>query len=395
MKLFLLILAAINLMAQPYQCSSLGEQRTLIFNVNGKTTYDMAYNVFFGLGATSVDQFFRYSSWEQVWFTGDIIDVTIQEPSVCDPITVYDRSNAAAVAQGVNLDLYTRRVYVGGLNPCYWAGSVWAFYCNGRSPGGTQYSTFWLNGLGSWNHEMGHVFGAPHVVGTDPTDAMSSSSVPFNAPHRVQFGWLTDIENVTANGTYVVAPLDVGTAYPKVLRIQTSANEWFWVSYRQWPGLSATLKVGVCIHVWTPFDSEGVHPTELIDTTPDTMGNYDAPLTDGRSFVDSAAGIAITQLGHTSEGAVVTVEFGYVPPPPPPPGGPVEISPTSATIGPKGSVQFTANQPVAWSASWGSISAGGLYRAPGANKDALVTVRATSTTDPASTAIAIVQIKRR
>ncbi|HUS95709.1 MAG TPA: hypothetical protein VMX97_03100, partial [Hyphomicrobiaceae bacterium] len=231
--------------AQPYQCSTLGEQRLLVFNVNGKTTVAQAQVAFFGPASNSLDQFFRYSSYGQTWFTGDIVNVTIQEPSTCDPITVHDRANAAAVGKGVNLDLYTRRIYVGGVNTCYWMGSVWAFWPNNTSVGGTTYTTLWLNGLGAWNHEMGHCFGSTHVDGMDPTDVMADLSSPFNAPHRVQFNWLQTIQNVTAGGTYLISTLENKVFTPQVLRIQKSANEWYWLSYRQEPMFSARLNAGV------------------------------------------------------------------------------------------------------------------------------------------------------
>ena len=74
---------------------------------------------------------------------------------------------------------------------------------------------------------------------------------------------------------------------------------------------------------------------------------------------------------------------------------PVQIIPSSATVAPKGTVQFAANMPVSWSASVGSISATGLYQAPAANKDTSVLVRAVSTADPSLSATATVEIRKR
>ena len=403
MRLFLLILAAINLMAQPYQCSPIGEQRLAAFLINGITTVEQARVTLLD-NWNSLDAFYREASHNKAWFTGDMLSVTIQIPSTCDLPVIAARADAAARAQGVNLDLYTRHIYIGAF-PCQWAG-LGALGCGMTTPGGTTYGSVWLKGLGAWNHEMGHSFGMAHANTDleygDMTDAMGMGERPFNAPHRLQLGWLDTVQDVTANGTYLVSPLEIASFTPQVLRIQRSDGEQYYVSYRQpigahsvgyWPALTA----GVSIHIWSPNVFWDPHPTRFVDTTPGSEYRFlDAPLSDGATYSDTANGVTITQLGHTPEFAAIAIHFGpSPPPPPPPPSEPVEISPTSATITPKGSVQFTANQDVTWSASWGSISISGLYKAPGANRDTLVTVRATSTTNPASTATSLVQIKRR
>ena len=82
-------------------------------------------------------------------------------------------------------------------------------------------------------------------------------------------------------------------------------------------------------------------------------------------------------------------------PEPSPPMLPVIISPTTATITPKESVQFQANQPVTWVSSFGGISEDGLYQAPSANKEITVIILATSKADRQTYATATIWIKRR
>jgi hypothetical protein len=74
----------------------------------------------------------------------------------------------------------------------------------------------------------------------------------------------------------------------------------------------------------------------------------------------------------------------------------VSIDPTSVTVPPGGTQQFsatvtgTANQSVTWSASCGSVSSTGFYTAP--NADAFCSVTATSVADSTKSASAIVRV---
>jgi hypothetical protein len=415
MRFSILLFAAGSLLAQPYQCSSLGEQRLLGIIVNNATSQAAAREAFFG-GTGSLDHFYRDSSYNRAWFTGDVVNVAIQLPTTCDPFTVKARADAAMTASGVNLDLYTRRLYIGGVSSCGWQGSVEAFFCNRVTEGGTKYATAYLNGLGAWNHEMGHLLGMPHAAAYnpfmeygDPTDTMGSGGGrAINAPHRLQMGWIDAPQEITASGTYLISPLEAATLNPQVLRIQRSDGEGYYLSYRQ-PvgpydaGLYSKLTAGVSVHVWSPNNDTGMHSTRLLDTTPGSAEWFlDAPLSDGATYSDLANGVTITQLTHTPEFATVTVTFGAAPPPPPPPpapppGVPVTIAPASATLSRGQSVQFTANQPVAWSLSGlGSISSSGRYYAPKGKikRTTIATVTATSSANGTNKATATVTLKQ-
>ena len=370
-----LFLFACSLVGQ-FICSPMGEQRTLVLIINGYVSEDWARSAFFG-ATKSVDSFYRESSYEQTWFSGDVVTVTMQMPNTCDLPLIAVRASEAAALKGYNLDLYTRRAYLGAL-PCAFAG-IGALGCGMRTAGGTTYGQIWIRSA-PLQHEMGHSFGLAHanLFGSsqeygDKSDTMGLSSSPFNAPHRLQLGWTDAVQDVTTEGAYSICPLEIPNCGTQILRIQKpDTGEQYYVSYRQKIGewaqyMSSTFTVGANIHVWSPpLDPriEG-HITKLVDTTPGTsMGFLDAPLTDGASFHDAANGISIVQLSHTAQWATVSVRFGATNPPPAPPAA-LSISPTSVTLRAGQSVQFSANKEVAWSLSGlGTLSASGLYTAP-------------------------------
>lgn len=374
------LFSALSLFGQPFVCSPIGEQRTLVIIINGYASEDWARAAFFG-ATKSVDTFYRESSYGRAWFTGDVVTVAMQMPNTCDLPLIAVRASEAAALKGYSLDLYTRRAYLGAL-PCSFAG-IGAFGCGMRTAGGTTYGQVWIR-TAPIQHEMGHSFGLAHAnlygyAGEygDKSDTMGVSSSPFNAPHRLQLGWTDGVQDVVADGAYSICPLEAPHCGPQILRIQKpDTGEQYYLSYRQRIGewaqyMSSTFTAGANIHVWSPPHDPTIegHVTKLVDTTPgSSMGFLDAPLSDGASYYDAANGITITQLSHMSGAsgwATVSVSFGGEPPAPPPAQIPLAISPTSITLRAGQSMQFSANKEVAWSLSGpGTLSASGLYAAP-------------------------------
>ncbi len=104
-----------------------------------------------------------------------------------------------------------------------------------------------------------------------------------------------------------------------------------------------------------------------------------------------AAGKYSVTVSHPNPGGVVsqpvTVTVGAPPP------ITVTVSPASANVVLGSTQQFTANNPVTWTATAGTISSAGLYTAPATMPaSATVTVRATSTTDTTKYAQATVTL---
>ncbi len=321
-------------MSQVLQASTFGEQRTLVVLANAPSLLSQAREAFFGAG-NSLDSFYRDSSYGLTWFTGDIYLAAFSMPSTCDVLAVKALADAAAVAQGANMDAYTRHIYVVPGIPCPWSGfSTWG--PGYTTPNGTTYSGVWLNGLGNWDHEMGHSFGLTHAATFnpyyeygDPTDVMGGATRQFDGPHKEDLRWVA-AQVVTVGGTYSVTPLELAGGTPLLKIPKPDTGEFYYVSYRQPMGpydgtFYHTLTDGVSIHVWRhvqwnddttwPSSSTG-YTTKLVDTMPSTGHFLDAPLVDGASFYDSANRITITQMGHTAASAVVSVMFNASSPPP-------------------------------------------------------------------------------
>jgi len=113
-------------------------------------------------------------------------------------------------------------------------------------------------------------------------------------------------------------------------------------------------------------------------------GLYTAP-----AAVPSPAIVTVQATSVANPSAVASATVTIQPPPPPP--VTVSVAPVNVTIAPSATQLFTAtvtnsaNTSVTWSASAGTISAGGLYTAPAVvPSPANVTITATSVASPAS-----------
>lgn len=335
MRLILLLLITLMVpqLRAALSVSPIGEQHTLAFAINGIDPI-ATQEAFFGLGQDSVDSFYRASSYGKTWFTGDVAVVQIEMPGTCDLPAIADRSDAAAVAQGFNLDNYTRRAYVGQL-PCSFGG-IGSIGWAGTTPGGTTYGKIWLNGLGGEVHEMGHSLGMAHADGPcgnrcDRTDIMGMGVAENNAPHKIELGYLTpaEIVDVTVTGTYTINPQAGQSGGIKVLRIDRGNGYFYYLSYRQPSSLydsqmNPQYFNGALIHSWSPHDllTAFQEPTQIIDTTPGSdlgiLDILDASLADGRTFYDANLALSVQQLSHNAAGVTLAITFGSPPPPPPP-----------------------------------------------------------------------------
>jgi hypothetical protein len=126
-------------------------------------------------------------------------------------------------------------------------------------------------------------------------------------------------------------------------------------------------------------------------------GLYTAP-----AGVPSPATVTVQATSQAMSSAVGTASVTITGPPPPPPPISVTISPTSASVRINKTKQFTAtvqnstNQTVTWSATAGTISASGFYRAPSSVPSPNpVTITAVSAADNTKSASAQVTITRR
>jgi uncharacterized protein YjdB len=127
-------------------------------------------------------------------------------------------------------------------------------------------------------------------------------------------------------------------------------------------------------------------------------GDLMLPMTS--TTITPVSGTVSVQPVHTSRefGVFVLLPAAGTTSPAPAPSVSIQVAPASATLLSGQSQQFSAtvsnstNTTVTWSASAGSITAGGLYTAPAVSSTQSVTVTATSAADPTKTASATVSV---
>lgn len=308
----------------------------------------------------SVDGLYHEASMGQMRFPADTDGDG--SPDVFGPFTInYDNSTCsyynwataaeeAAQAAGVELSLYRHRVFVlprtADLPACSWAGIA--------NVGCGTFCRAWIAGQTGmiYAHELGHNLGMAHA-GTDPendsvinnvygdySDPMGTSSSSwyvFNAAHSDQMGWYANIpgaiSTIVAGGTFHLAaigldPTSVNGALFMLKIAKPDTNDFYYLSYRQPIGsynqLSSTYTRGINIH---RYRGAGYSTTTHIRT-----------LVDGETFVDSANGIAFTQLSQDSSYASVQISFGCVTAAPT-----ISISPAALALPANETASFSVN----------------------------------------------------
>jgi hypothetical protein len=322
---------------------TLGEQKVLVLLVNFQDrttqpwTADQVRSLVFG----SVNNFYRESSYQQSWLTGDVFGwYTLPINSTCDTSVIGTYARQTATAAGVNFAGYNRIVYAYPSVSCGWTGS--------GQIGGNP-SQCWINGsmiLRTVAHELGHNFGLYHaraldcgsqVIGSscttieygDSLDILGQTGVTghSHANQKERLGWLNygsspGITTVQTTGTYWIDPYETVGSNAKALKVlkstdpTTGKKTWYYVEFRRPLGfdsfISSNTNVmnGVMVHTGT----EGYTADDyLLDMTPETSSFSDAALDVGRSYNDPNINVTITPLSVSSTGASVNVSFGPQP----------------------------------------------------------------------------------
>jgi hypothetical protein len=297
-----------------------------------------------------VSNFYRENSYGQAWLTGDVFGWYTMSITTSNCSSIASYADAAATAAGVNLANYSRIVYFIAPSKC---GG------NSGTVGGTPSRAYIRSGLDLRvvTHEMGHNFGLYHSQGLncsggvlasncvqdeygDMLDVMGYSNggaAHFNVFQKEWLGWLNynqspPIIEATANGNYVLSPVETNGAGPKGLRIlrsmdpQSGKKNWYFLEYRQPIGFDQflfnsadafkypdNLSNGVVIHSGSEADRNS---SVLLDMTPDSFTTTvysdmrDPALELGSSYTDDAAGLTITPLWTSASGAEVNINFG-------------------------------------------------------------------------------------
>jgi hypothetical protein len=257
--------------------------------------------------------------------------------SPCDYYAWANAAEAAAIASGVNLSQYTRRVYVlPSQNSCGYTGlgtiggnpsQAWSFRCD-------------LHDV--FGHELGHNLGTQHASTPsseygDTSDIMGYAGIGLrhmNAPHKEELGWLPagQVLTVTQSGTYKIAPLELHpteTVAPQALKIaKQNTNEYYYFSYRLPLGfdvnLASTYTNRVNVH---RYPGSGAVFTYFLQG-----------LADGSSFMDTINGVTVTQVGHDVNTATVQVTLACAPVPPM-----LSVSPSSQSSKAGATVTYTVS----------------------------------------------------
>lgn len=323
--------------------NTFGEQKVLVLLVNFQDkqtqpwTPDQVRNVVF----TSVNNFYKESSYQQTWLTGDVFGwYTLPINSTCTTSTIATYARQAATAAGIDLSAYNRHVYAFPSLSCGWTGS-------GMVSGNP--SQAWINGsmtLRTVGHELGHNFGLyharaldchPNVLGSscptidygDILDILGKSGVTghSHANQKERLGWLgygnsPAITTVQSSGTYWIDPYETVGSSPKALKIlksvdpTTGRKTWYYVEFRRPVGFdsfisgNSNVMNGVMVHTGTESYTSDNY---LLDMTPETSSWSDAALVVGRSYNDPNVNIAITPLSVGNAGAGISVSYGPQP----------------------------------------------------------------------------------
>ena len=175
-------------------------------------------------------------------------------------------------------------------------------------------------------HEIGHAFGLAHKnfwdtsgtsaigVGANAEygghfDVMGGIGLPrghYNAAGKNQIRWLPDafVTEVTSSGVYRIHAQDQAILDPSkrfVLKIRKDALRTYFGELRGlWTGDANRTWADYGLILSWKYPGGGGGNVQLIDTTPGTpFGKDDAPISLGRTFSDTEAGIHITTIGVT------------------------------------------------------------------------------------------------
>ncbi len=297
----------------------------------------------------SVASYFKEVSDGRMAMTGDVFGyfTLAVSTSSCDYGDWGADARLAAKSAGIDLSAYTNIVHAfAKQSSCWWGGLA---QVDGRLS--------WINGsmtLYVTSHELGHNFGAHHASTMtctkngvrvplsssctineygDPFDVMGTSAQRHvQTWHRRQMGFLSarDQLTVTQNGRYFVTTAQVAAESPRIVRIQRSSSEFYYLEFRQPYGLydnfstTAAAVSGVMIRI-APNDKRV--QSKLLDMNPATSGFGDAPLAVGQTFNDPASSVSITTVSVGPNGATVRIQLA---PDTVPPGTPAALTATTS-----------------------------------------------------------------
>ena len=312
----------------------------ILFNFANDTSEPLSLDAGRGVVLTNPDSaaaYFSELTAGKLLLVGDVFGwfTLPRENAECSPGVWADEAKAALAASGVDTSRYDKFVLAfPHADSCDW--------------GGIGVGTdVWINGsltLHYVAHELGHTFGLSHAksmsctadgvrvtiaadlescsVGEygDPFDTMGTGTRRhINNVAKSGLGWIDPaaVTTVSGSGVYSLAPAEgaFGTL-PQLLRIRRLDGSWLGLEFRQPYGQyfdtfssSEPVTNGVTIRL----TSSSWAGTRILDTTPETLTFWDAPLTLDKAFDDPAGGVSITTTAVSATAATVQITISGVP----------------------------------------------------------------------------------
>ena len=303
-----------------------------------------------------LNNFYRENSYNKISISGDVFGwYTLPINQTCDIYPV--RTEAIKKADSdIYFPNYSRLIIIAPFGPdCGgWKGmsTIGKEYVS-TADGQVTMSTSWIfSHEGTFiyatsttlvGHELGHGFSLLHADGVscggvtltanapddcqiyvyyDPYDVMGNwAAKHFNAPHKEYVGWFDsgNLQTVTANGNFVLEPIETVSSNLKAIKIPRPNNNFIYVEYRQRIGFDAGEQAnsdfdkGALLHILIGSQAR----TGLLDPIPDNDLFTTISLHPGSSLTDPATGTKITVKSATS--TALTVEItGFSSPSPTP-----------------------------------------------------------------------------
>lgn len=359
-------------------CSTIGEQRIAVILVNfpsatlsASVNAELIKGIFLGNAYTtstsspdtSVSDFWMQNSDGKTWVAapGGVGGLTVVGPYMlsqnydyCSDSSALRQAAYAAANGALNFAEFHRVAIVVPNYLCDGKAGVASLGCyGGECPGDGACGLGWTwlrsdqiasrsLGVRLVTHELGHSLGMNHAGSRDHgADVVGPIGTPgtrseygdkfgtlgfwnfgfYNAQHSSGIGWLTstNIQTVTASGTYSIQGFNTGPGGMKVLKVRRGAstdNAWLWVAY--YPNspiylsqLSSQVFCGALIHYQDAATPGG--KTDLLDFTTATADFNDPALCAGQTWQDPYTNLSITVNSAASNALSVTVSYATVP----------------------------------------------------------------------------------
>ena len=250
--------------------SSTGERNVLVLlitfknNQNLTTTADYLQQILVA-NSNSVNNYYKENSYNQTSFKFDVVDpfpINLIDEKCKDNYFKWsdEADRIASTEKKIDLLKYQHIIHVfPDIKDC------WG---NAQGSVGEIPPKVWIYGNFSsltYAHELGHNLGTDHAgviecpnAGYltsdclfsqygDVADVMGGDLFQFNAPHKIEVGWLAsaNIQVVKSDGRYKIAPLEIKSDQIQVIKIPLGADKYYYLSYRQPIGFDERLTAGI------------------------------------------------------------------------------------------------------------------------------------------------------